>query len=182
MGNKTRKMTLSALFAALCVISLFVASVWPTGRFGLVAFASLFVAAAVIEGGIGSGISAFAVSSVIGMLILPNRVAPLLFIVFFGYYPVAKSLIEHIRGTIAQWVIKLALFNTVAVAMWFFMREILLEAMGSRPVFGVELEGFPIALLLGGSIIFVIYDFGFTKLIWFYINRISKLMRKGNSR
>ena len=180
MSIRTRKMTLSALFAALCVISLFVASVWPTGRFGIVAFASLFVAAAVIEGGIGSGVSVFVVSSIIGMLILPNRIAPIIFIVFFGYYPIAKSLIEHIKGAILQWAIKLALFNAVAVAVWLFMREILLETMGNITAFGIEFDAFPIMLLLLGSIVFIVFDFGFTKLIWFYINHISKLMKRGN--
>jgi len=181
MSKKTRKMTLSALFAAMCIISLFVASVWPTGRFGLVAFASLFVAAAVIEAGISSGISVFIISSIIGMLILPNRAAPILFIIFFGYYPIAKSLIEHIKGELLQWVIKLALFNTATIATWFFMRELLLDSMGNRPLFGAELPYFPLALPIVGSVVFLIYDYGFTKLIWFYINRISKFMKKGNN-
>jgi len=179
MSKKTRKMTLSALFAALCVISLFVASVWPMGRFGLVAFASLFVAAAVIEGGIASGISVFVVSSIIGMLILPNRAAPLLFIIFFGYYPFAKSLIEHIKYNILQWVIKLALFNAATVIVWILMREILLDAIGNNVVFSIDFISFPL-IMIGGSIVFLVYDFGFTKLIWFYINRISKFMKKGN--
>jgi len=181
MSKKTRKMTLSALFAALCVISLFIASVWPTGRFGLVAFASLFVAAAVVEGKMSSGISVFVVSSITGMLILPNRAAPILFIAFFGYYPIAKSFIEHIKGTLLQWVIKLALFNIAALAIWLFMREVLFDTMRNSPLFGVELSGFPVVLFLGGSILFLIYDFGFTKLIWFYINRISKIIRKGSN-
>ena len=97
MSKKTRNLTLSALFAAFTVISLYFASIWPTGLFGLVAFSSLFATAAVIDAGLASGISVFLVSSILGMLIIPDKAAPLLYIFFFGYYPVVKSLIERIR-------------------------------------------------------------------------------------
>lgn len=184
MSSNTRKMTLSALFAALCVISLFVASVWPTGRFALVAFASLFVASAVIEGGISSGISVFVVSSIIGMLILPNRAAPLFFIMFFGYYPVAKSLIEHIKGILLQWAFKLALFNASMFASWFLLRELLVSFISDNlNIFrdsGYDYSRFLLPLMFIANVVFIIFDFGFTKLIWLYINRISKFMRKDN--
>jgi len=169
MNKKTRNMTLSALFAALTVISLYIASIWPTGQLGLVAVASLFVAAAVIDIGIGSGVSVFIVSSVIGMLILPNRMAPGLFIMFFGYYPVIKSLIERLRGTALQWILKLAVFNGALTVIWFLMRNVIIGFAG-------EIDNL-LLIYIGGSVVFVIFDYGFTKLIWFYINRVSKYNR-----
>ncbi|MCL2228108.1 MAG: hypothetical protein FWB97_10900 [Oscillospiraceae bacterium] len=169
MSKKTRKMTLSALFAALTVILLYIASVWPTGRFGLVAAASLFAAAAVVEAGLGSGFAVFAVSAAIGMLIVPNRAAPLLYIFFFGYYPMVKSLIERVKGTVLQWVLKLVVFNAALTAIWFLFGELLVGFLG----YG---HGALIAYL-GGNVAFVLFDYGFTKLIWFYIDRISKKVR-----
>ena len=170
MGKKTRTMTLAAVFSAMTVVSLYVASVWPTGQLGLVAFASLFAAAAVIEAGLANGVSVFIISSTLGMLILPNRSAPMLYVLFFGYYPVLKSLFERSRHRVVEWVLKLLVFNAALTMVWFLLREIIFD-------FG---ENVPNALFIyvGGSLVFVIFDYGFTKLVWLYLSRISRFMRK----
>jgi len=170
MSRKTRTLTLSALFSAFTVIILYIASVWPSGQIGLVAAASLFVAAAVIESGLVPGVYVFAASSIIAMLMIPNRAAPILYIAFFGFYPVLKSLIERLRGTILQWVLKLLVFNISLTVLWFLLRELFFSLEGFSPHI--------ILVYLGGSVIFAMFDYGFTKMIWFYINRISRKMRK----
>jgi len=169
MNKKTRRLTLSALFAALTVISLYIASVWPTGLFGLVAFASLFAAATVVEAGILPGLYVYIVSSILGVLLLPNKAAPLLYIFFFGYYPIVKSLIEHINATILQWALKLLVFNASLTVIWFFFKG-LIFSFGDNP---------PDLILLytGGSAVFALFDYGYTKVIWLYINRVSKYTR-----
>ena len=168
MNKKTRTLTLGALFSALTVIILYVASIWPTGQLGLVAVASLFTAAAVIETGLISGVYVYIVCSVLGLLIIPDRVAVFLYILFLGYYPVVKSIIERNKRTVVQWVLKLLVFNSALFVIWFFvMRAALGFAGGLSP-------GYVTLLFLGGNVAFVVFDFGFTKLIWFYITRISR--------
>ena len=170
MGKKTRALTLSALFIALTVISLYIASVWPTGLFGLVAFASLFSAAAVIEEGVTYGLCVYIVSSLLGILVLPDKAAPILYIFLFGYYPVIKSLIEHLKAVILQWALKLAVFNVSFTVIWFLFRGFIFDFGDRQPNL--------ILLYLGGSLIFAFFDYGFTKLIWLYINRVSKYTRR----
>jgi len=170
MGKKTRRLTLSAVFSALTVAILYIASVWPTGQLGLVAVSSLLAAAAVIETGPASGLYVFIVSSAIGMLILPNRAAPLLYIMFFGYYPVVKSLIERAGKVFFQWLLKILVFNASLTVIWFLLRGLIFGSFGDTP--GAAL------IYIAGNIIFVIFDYGYTKLIWFYIERVSKYMRK----
>ena len=172
MNNKTKNLTLSALFSALAVISLFFASIWPTGQLGLAAVASLFVAAAVVESGISYGICVFAVSSTIGMLLIPNRVPSLLFVLFFGYYPIVKSLIELLSEKILRWALKLLVFNASLSVMWFLLRPILFE---------FEADPGVIAVYLVGNAVFAVFDHGFTKVIWLYIVRVS-LKRKKKKR
>jgi hypothetical protein len=171
MSKKTRTLTMSALFSALTVVSLYFASIWPTGLFGIVAFSSLFVAAAVIETGVPSGIYVYVISSVLGMLLLPNRAAPLLYIAFFGYYPVVKSLIEKIKGAASVLVLKLIVFNAALTIIWFFMNELILGVGKILP--GVFL------MFLAGSVVFVIFDYGYSKLIRYYIERVYKYTNKG---
>ena len=170
MGKKTRILTLSAFFTALTVISLYVASVWPTGLFGLVAFASLFCAATVIEAGISFGLYVYIASSILGILLLPNKAAPLLYIFFFGFYPVVKSLIERINARILQWVLKVLVFNSSFTVIWFLFRELVFRTGGYQSYLPL--------LYLGSNAVFAMFDYGFTKLIWLYINRISNRTNK----
>ena len=171
MTQKTRAISLSALLSALTVVSLYFASVWPTGLFGLVAFSSLFSAAAVIESGVVYGIYVFVVSSALGMLILPDKAAPLLFILFFGYYPVIKSLIERIKSIPIQWVLKLVVFNAALTVLWFFLKDLFFD-------FGENTPGVIIIYLLG-SAVFAVFDYGYSKVLLFYIDRVSKYTKKG---
>ena len=168
MDRKTRVITLSALFSALSVIFLYIASVWPTGRFGLVALSSLFVAAAVCDAGILPSVYVFIVSSALGMLLLPDKSAPLLYILFFGYYPVLKSLIERLEKVVIQWVLKLIVFNIALIIILFFLRTLILGNSLNYPT--------PV-LYAGGNIIFIVFDYGFSKVMRFYNERVSKRMK-----
>ena len=165
MGKKTRSITLSAMLSALAVVTLFIASVWPTGLYGLVAFSSLFVAAAVIEMGVVQGICVYITASLLGILLLPNKSAPLLFALFFGYYPIIKSIIERIGFKMLQWFLKLAVFNVSLTIIWFSFRAALLSFRGEVPQV--------LIIFLLGSLVFLVFDFGYSKLIRFYTERVS---------
>ena len=169
MSKKTRNITLSALYSALAVISLYIASIWPTGQLGLTAVASLFVAAAVIESGISFGIYVYVISSLIGVLIVPN-IAPMLFILFFGYYPILKSLIERLKQKALQIILKLFVLNIAFTVIWFLFNELFLTA--------IDFDLHVIIIFLIGNIVFLFFDYGLTKLIWFYITRISEMIKK----
>lgn len=170
MRKKTRTTALAALISAFTVIILYLASIWPTGRLGLVALASIFAAASVVESGIIPGIYVYVVSSVIGILLLPEKSAPLLYILFFGYYPVVKSLAERVRKKPLQLLIKLIVFNAALSVIWIFLGALVFGDLGDLPETAL--------LYIGCNAAFVAFDYGFSKLIWFYIERISKHMKK----
>ena len=169
MKRKTRSITLSALFAALAVASLYFASVWPTGQLGLTAFSSLFVTAAIIEAGVIAGVNVFIICSVLGLLVLPDKGAPLLFALFFGYYPIIKSLVEKIKSIAIQWVLKIIVFNAALSIIFVFLREVLSDLGEYAPG--------AIVIYLVGNVVFVLFDYGYSKVIWFYMNRISRYLR-----
>ena len=166
MSKKTRALTLCALFSALAFIVLYITSILPTGQLGFIAAASLFVAAAVIEVGHAAGVYVFAVSSALALLLIPGRAIPLLYISFFGYYPILKSLTERIKSLALQWALKLLVFNASLTLLWFVIKELVFDYSGAN---------IHIALIyLGGSVVFTLFDYGFSKAIWFYTKRISK--------
>jgi len=97
---------------------------------------------------------------------LPNKAAPLLYIFFFGYYPVVKSLIEHINAIVLQWTLKIIVFNISLTVIWFLFSELVFNFGNNPPDL--------LLLYLGGSAVFALFDYGYTKVIWLYINRVAK--------
>ncbi|MDR0491680.1 MAG: hypothetical protein LBH28_10605 [Oscillospiraceae bacterium] len=166
MNKKTRTLALSAILSAFAFISLFIASVWPAAQMSLAAFSSIFVAAAVIESSLSAGVYVFVCSSLLSIILLPDKTASLLFILFFGYYPVIKSLIERLGAIPLQWLLKLVVFNAALSVVYFFLKELIFD-------FGDDSPGLLI-VYIAGSAIFALFDYGFTKAIRLYMYRVKR--------
>ena len=170
MSKSTRKITLTAQMSALSIVFLYIDSVFPTGQLGFVAIASLFGIAAVIESGLVSGLIVFVISGILGFLLVPVKSVMFLYVLFFGYYPILKSLIERLRKIVLEWVLKLLVFNAALSVIWLLFREL---------IFNAEILRFGTAVVyILGNVVFVIFDFGISKLIGFYIMKISKKIRR----
>lgn len=164
----------TALLAALSLVILYGSCLAPTGRAGVVGLAGLLPAAAVISGGPSSGVLCYAGTGILAFLLLPDKGNALLYLLFFGLYPLVKYSIERIRRLPLELVLKLAFFNGMLSVFWFVLRTIFLSAIP------LSTQSLPL-LYLGGSAVFLMYDFGFSKLISFYIARVDKPLRNGRS-
>ena len=173
-SSRVRKLSVSALLAALSVAGIYMASVMPTGQVGFAAVASLFTAAAVIECGIPYALGVFAVSSLLGFLIIPVKYVLLLYVLFFGYYPVVKSFAERLKTPAAGWVVKVV--NAAAAAC------VLILVFGELLLSETVLEYPRAAVILAAVVVFVVYDIGLTKLISFYMSRIRQKRNNGFGR
>ena len=171
MRNSTKKITLTAAFTALSVVFLYVASISPTGHLGIIAVASLFGIAATVEAGIGGGAAVYIAASAISFFLLPNKNTALIYIVFFGLYPLIKAIAEKQRSRAVEWLIKLAAMNASLAVLIFALSALVFDIslfMGSYPV-----------LFLAVNAVFLVFDFGATKLTAYYINNISRRIRRG---
>jgi hypothetical protein len=169
MSSSTKKLTRSALLAALGLVLMYLAAVIPTAKLAFVAVAGLLTAAVLINCGTPYSLGVFLVTAVLSLIILPMKSVAVLYACFFGYYPIAKSWMEHVRNLAVSWVLKLLLFNLVFVALWLFAAELLAEAL-TLPHMWV------VAQLIGNAA-FILYDICVSRLILFYITKISKHMK-----
>ena len=188
MNKTTRKISFAALLTALTIIFLYASALFPSGQLGFIAAASLFTAAAIIETGISGGLIVFLGSSILAELLLPNKGLLLLYILFFGYYPIVKSLVEKLGSMLLEWVLKLVIFNIALSVVCFVLSNIIFGV--SIPdmkavlvfldiIFNVSAPKWnTIILYIAGNMVFQVFDFGLSKLIWFYIERVSKKVRK----
>lgn len=171
-NGKTFSLTLGAVLAALSLALLYVGSLLPSGQLALTAAAGLWPAAAVISVGLGGGFGVWAVTALLGLLVVPNKMSALLYAGFFGLYPMVKSGLERLRNKVFSWALKFLFFDLVLCVFVFgfgtaFMP--LLPAMARKHT---------ALALLAGNVVFTLYDLGFSQVIGFYLARIEPAIRR----
>lgn len=166
------KLALAAILTAFSLVVLWAAALAPWGRIGLVAVAGLMPAAAVISVGPAAGGLCWAGTSVLALILLPGKGCGLLYLIFFGLYPLVKWAAERLRRLPLELVVKLVFFNVALTVLWFGFRDIFLWGMPQAEELGKFL--YP-----AGNVVFLVYDYGFSKLIAFYIVRVDRPMRRG---
>ncbi len=102
----------------------------------------------VLESGVKWGFMVYAVVGILNAILTPSLEAKVLFIAFFGYYPVLKALIERIRFRPLEWAAKLLLFNGTFVAAYWLMLHVFALPADSLELFGVNV---PLLLLGAGE-------------------------------
>lgn len=163
---------LAGVLGALSLLVLYASALVPTGRLGLVAAAGVFPAGAVVSSGLSAGFFCYGAAGLLGLLLLPDKANAVLYLVFFGLWPMVKSLIERLGKLALEWVCKLLFFYGVLSLLWFGLRGLLAPFL--PPVLEAQA-----GLVYGlGTVAFVIYDLGFSKLIGFYRARIDKILRR----
>lgn len=159
-----------AVLGAVSLILVYAASVAPAGNWGLVAVAGVLSAAAVISVGLGAGVLCWAGVSLLSFLLLPGKFCALLYTALFGLYPLVKSLIERLRKRGLEYLLKLAFFNASFTLIFLVMRAAVLDSLPAA-------LGTVWVLYLAANVVFLVYDFGFSRLIGFYVARISRAVR-----
>lgn len=159
MRGKTRALTIASLCAALGTVLLALSLVLPAQRLALLCLSSLAVVACLCENGNRWAIGTYAVTSLLSLLLLPEKGAPLAYALFCGYYPILKIKLETIPNVTLRYALKLLCFNLA------FGVLLLLTAMEtSLPLW---------ALFLGANGALLLYDYALGKLIILYLRKIA---------
>lgn len=169
-NSKASKVAYPAVLGALSLIFVYVASVVPSGNWGFVAIAGLFPAAAVISVSMKAGFLCWASVSVLAFLLIPGKFCALLYSALFGLYPMVKALVERLRKRAPEYILKLVFFNVAFTLVFLVMRTAVLDSLPAA-------MSVTWVLYIVANIVFLLYDFGFSKLIGFYIARIGRAVR-----
>ncbi len=169
-GN-TRKLALGAVSAAFVVATLYLIPVVPTNTISLYALSSFFVAVMIIEVGLFYGWAFYAATSLLALLVVPDKMSVLPYIAFFGFYGLIKYYIEKIKYLPAQYLVKFACFNIALAAAYFVARQLFEQAVSSR------LPVAAIAAVL--QAIFLVYDYVYTLFIRYYMQKLRRFLKTG---
>lgn len=169
MSNRKRcdagHIALGSMLAALCVVCMFLTNVVPVATYALPALAGIVVMLAVVELGRKWALMVYAAASVLSLLLVSDVEAVLMFIMFFGYYAVLKSVFESLQRPYFCIGLKFAVFNLAIISAYFLAIELFGISASEFELFGVEL---PLVFLIIGNAIFALFDIGMTRFITMY--------------
>ena len=171
MGTPMRpagKVALGGMMGALSLMCL-MRSFIPSTEYMMPAIAGALLLPVVVECGRRWGLMVYAVTAILALLFTPMLEPRVLYVAFFGYYPVLKAALEGQPLRWLEWVGKLAVFNgSVCLSYW-----LMLQFMGLDPavfeIFGVNL---PLMLLALGNLVFLMYDKLLSLLVTQYWRRL----------
>ena len=158
----SKKITFCAMMAGLGILSLLASVIFSSNTIFFYLFSTLFTYICNEEYGKKYGILTFAVITLAGFAIVPNKVSMGLY-AMVGYYPVIKHIIEHFEiPRPAKTLLKIVFASLVGVIAYFIFRQFVVLELAVGVVFLVAI------------ILFVLYDIALTVGIKFYALRLRK--------
>jgi hypothetical protein len=161
--------SLAAMFSAFSLLFLYLASLLPGLQIIMYFLSSIFVMGIMLEESYGLAILSAMVVSILGLLVLPDKTLLLPYVFFFGHYGIAKYLIEKKNRRAAAMVLKYIYFYAAFAALYFTAQSLLFAQIP----FELPLAAFIVIL----EILFLVYDFLFTKVTLYYNERIRRKLK-----
>lgn len=170
--RQSSKIALGGIVAALSVVLMLLTAI-PSMTFVLPAIAGVLLMIMVVEVNKGWAFMVFVAVSLISVFIVPDRMASVMYILFFGYYPILKALMESKLPRTVETILKFVVFNASIIVAYFLLTFV----MGT-PMLDLEFwqeKGVPTGVLVAVAIIFadavfLVYDLALSKLVDMYLN------------
>lgn len=116
MKKTSYKVAMGGVVSALAVFCMFLTGVFPLLSLTLPCMAGLLMVVIVIEVGTGWAYVTYAGVALLSLLVTPEKDIAILFVMFFGYYPILKGTIERIKSHALQWAVKFLVFNAAIIS------------------------------------------------------------------
>lgn len=155
---------LGGVLLALSLVCLYAASFVPGLEITFYSIASVFVPIMMIESKGKGGWLLYVACSLMSLLILPNKVAAIPYIFFFGIYGIIKFYIEKIKNPIVQLILKFSIFTGIILVAYNFFYSLFFGVITLK-------DAPPVILLAMGEVFFLFYDFILTGIINYYYRR-----------
>ena len=162
------RISFTAMMMALSLLFLYCASLFPTGRLTLFFISSAFIAPLAFENELGLGIIAYIGTSILGFLILSNKLLVVPYVLLFGHYGIGKYLFEKKLKKAMAFVAKWLYFNVFLGICLILVKDLLLtEAISQLPIW---------IIIVAAQVAFVIYDFAYSLVLDIYFKKIRKYL------
>ncbi len=166
---------MGGIVSALSLVLMISVAVIPFLTYALPAVAGVLIVFIVVEIDKKWAFGVFSAVAILGFLLVPDKEVAMMYIAFFGYYPIIKSVLESKLPVALGWIVKVLLFNLTMVAAYL----VLIYIMGIEVDEITEYGAIAVPMLLGaGSITFVAYDIALTRIISVYLSNWRKYFKR----
>ena len=169
--RRTKYLTVSAMLCALGVVLMMLGSFVEVLDLSIAALASLLCIYAVIELGGAYPWLIWLATSLLSLLLLPQKTPAVFYALFFGYYPILKAKFEKLPRGITL-LCKLLTFHSALAVIYLTLRLFFPASLESFAI-----NWFLLVLYLLALVCFLVYDFALTRLISAYLFRFRKRFR-----
>lgn len=167
MREKTYRTALGGILSALAVTFLFLGSVFPFAEIAGPALASVCVLITALEFSSKGAFAVYAAVSVISLIAVPDKESVLLFIFFFGWFPMLKIALDPRMKPIPAAVLKLAVFNiSIFLMYWIILKVFVMESVSAE--FAGYSNAMYAAIIVLANITMLIMDYAFSKIAFLY--------------
>lgn len=166
MPGRSRKVAIGGLLTALSLICIYLAVYLPTSRLFFYGVSSVFSSIMLIESGRKYAWVFYCATSLLALVLIPNKLGVLPYVAFFGIYGILKYYIESLKNIVMEIIIKGMVFVIMLALAAFTVRELFMYEISSKlPLLAIGI----VAL-----IVFYIYDYAYSKFISFYMKRLKR--------
>lgn len=166
------KIAVCAVFTAMSVVLLFIGGAAFVLVYLMPMITSLLMIILRKTFGVSAAMITYTATSILSFMLVPDRECMLMYVLFFGYYPVIYPSLEKIKAL--KWVAKFLIFNSMVALIQLTLIY----------VFGIpfleEGEGIFIIVIFAAlmNILFVIYDFVIKNTFLLYEKKLEKRIKK----
>lgn len=172
--KQSSKTAVCGMVAALSVVIMML-TVIPVMTYSAPAFAGILLMVIVIEINKKWAFGVYVAVGILSLLLAADKEAAVMYVAFFGYYPIIKAILESKLPKILEWISKFLIFNVTMVASYFVLIRVFGLSMDDMNELG---KYGPLILLAMGNVVFVVFDIAITRLATLYIYKWQKPFRK----
>ncbi len=147
----------------------------PFLTYALPAVAGLFIVFVVIEIDKKWAFGVYSTVAILGMLLVPEKEVAVMYLAFFGYYPILKAMIEAKLPTALGWILKVLTFVVSMAGSYYLMIKLMGVTIDETEEFGMM--AYPILLGMG-TVAFIMYDIALTGMLSVYLAKWQKLFKR----
>ncbi len=166
---------LCSVITAVAVVIMLITAVLPVAAYSCVMLTGLCTAIIAEEIDGKYALCAYTAVCILSAVLVPDKESVILYVVFFGYYPVLKEFLLKKCKTVFSWVIKMLVFNAACLVSYFTSIYLLAVPRDSFMIGDMYL---PWVILIMANILFVIYDYTLDVMKKLYKIKFKKYIQK----
>lgn len=174
--KQSSKCAIGGIVSALSLVLMISVAIIPFLTYALPALAGVLVIFIVIEIDKKWAFGVYSAVGILAFLLVHDKEVAMMYIAFFGYYPIIKALLESKMPVALGWIIKVLLFNVTMVAAYVVLIYLMGITVDEIAEYGGKVA---VPMLLGaGTVAFIAYDIALTRIITLYMIKWRKYFKR----